>query len=196
MTNQKLNITTKFKFNNKNYIILVALVLFLFVSLLYYSYTFKLGYLGIANSIFYLFVPVLILFIILKNKDKNYKIFWTFLLIIFLYVLADKYFRLHLKLSRYFIDIVTIDPVILVNMLYVASFIISLLFFYKTIIAEFRNNPYWLYLFAFAIVLKVTSIFSDLMFHDITEDYLELFSLYFFSSSFLLILISKKGANK
>lgn len=180
----------KTDFGNRKSILIIFLVFALFVFVLFYSYVYKLGYLPMTTTLFFFLTPFLILIHVL-NKDKS-KLFWPFLLIIFLYVLADKYFRLHIKLSRYFAEIVSIDPVIFVNILYVLFFLVILSFFKEFLLAEIRENPYWLYLFAFAILLKIVSIFSDFLFHDITEDYLELFSLYFFSASFLIKLLDRR----
>lgn len=196
MVGKKPNRTSRYKLHNKNYLLSVFIVFLLFVAVLLYSYIFKLGYLGVANYLFYFLVPLIILLNQAKNKDRNSTSLWMYLFVAFSYVLADKYFRLHLKLSKYFAKIIPIDPAVFVNTLYVIFFIIILSFFYKFLITEFNNNPDWLYLFAFAIVLKVVSIFSDLAFHDIIEDYFELFSLYFFSASFLLVLISRRRINK
>ena len=169
----------------------------IFVAILLYSYIFKLGYLKIATYV--LFFPMLsaILVNIFKKNNGIYsKFFWFVLLAIFLYALLDKYFRLHIILAKYLVGMTNTNPVIMVNIIYVISFIIILPLFHKFLINEFGKNPDWIYLFILAILLKVASIFSDLIFHDITEDYFEVFSLYFFTAAFLLAFISNNSLKK
>ncbi len=72
----------------------------------------------------------------------------------------------------------------------------TMAFFIKFFIAEFIKKPDWIYLFLFAIFLKIIAIFSDFEFHNITEDYFEVFSLYFFSASFILASIAGKTYKK
>ena len=57
---------------------------------------------------------------------------------------------------------------------------------------ELKENPTWVYIFALALMLKIVAIMTDFMFHDITEDYFETFSLYFFLTGFLKSLDCKK----
>ena len=184
----------RLKFANGKRLLIIFLAFFIFVVILYFSYRFKFGYLKIANALFYLMVPLLILINTLKKNGKS-RFFWIYILAVFLYVLADKYFRLHLKLSVYFAELAAMDPVIFVNILYVIVFVSSLFFFKKFLIYAFKNSEDWIYFLIFAVFLKIVSIFSDFEFNDITEDYFELFSLYFFSASFLIKLLDR-GRNK
>ena len=142
----------------------------------------------------FFFLALLVLFInIIKRIGNNESVFiWLVLFIIFLYALLDKFFRVHVMLSRYFSGVISINHIIFINIVYVILFVAVMAFFYRFFINQYRENPDWLYLFAFALLLKVISISSDLIFHDITEDYFEVFSLYFFTSSFLLAFLNRE----
>ena len=172
----------------------MTIIFAIFVAILFYSYLFKLGYLRIATYSLFFLVLALILINIFNHKSYNFsKLFWILMFIIFSYALADKYFRIHIKLSKYLINVFGITPIITINILYVVFFIVVMAIFYKSLFREFKYNPDWIYLFIFALGLKVTAIFSDLIFHDITEDYFEVFSLYYFTASFLLAFINHRN---
>lgn len=174
------------KINNKKFLTSILIVFILFVIILFFSYIFKLGYLKIATTLFFFLTPILSLINIFRNNNNTLsRTFWAIIFFIFVYVLLDKYFRLHSILSRYFTGI-NMDPVIFVNIIYVIAFIGVVSFFHKYLSDQYKVNPGWIYLFIFGTLLKIIAIFTDFLFHDITEDYFELFSLYFYSASFLL----------
>jgi len=173
---------SKIIIKNKKYLVITGVIFILFIAVLLYSYIFKLGYLWIALKLFFFLTPILLLInIFRKNNNTQSRIFWTTIFFVFVYVLLDKYFRLHSILSRYLTGF-NMDPVILINIIYVITFIVVVSFFYKYLLSQYKENPVWIYLFIFAILLKIIAIFLDYAFHDITEDYFELFSLYFFFS--------------
>ncbi len=182
--------------NNVNYLVITLLLFFVFVGFLYNSYLHKLGYLNKSTYFFLFLILATVLLIIIKESSFLSKSFWIFIFASFLYALTDKYYRIHIKLSRYFHGSGNLTAVIMVNIIYIVIFITILLLFYKFFINELKKNPYWVFLFIFAIVLKIVSVFSDLVFHDITEDYLELFSLFFFFSSFFSVFILNNEDNK
>ncbi|MBI2558018.1 hypothetical protein HYW20_01740 [Candidatus Woesearchaeota archaeon] len=180
----------KFKISSIKYLTNIIITFLLFISILYYSYIFKLGYLKIATYL--LFFLIALLALINAAKAKNSKVFWLVLFIIFLFALLDKYFKMHIKLSRYFVGIANIDPVVLVNILYITGFIIVMSFFYRFFLREYKRNPDWLYLFTFAVILKIVAISTDFEYHNITEDYFEVFSLYFFAAAFFIPVITRR----
>ena len=177
---------------NKKYFGWTMVIFIVFVAILLRSYIYKLGYMPVAVTIFYLLTPLLVLLNLSKKDNEGIQIlFWGVLFTIFLFVLLDKYFSIHLALSKYLVGKVSINPGIAVNIVYVISFIAVISLFYKFLIREYKKDSDWIKLFIFAIVMKIIAIFSDLLFHDITEDYFELFSLYFFSAAFLLAFVQK-----
>ena len=173
--------------NNKKYFGWTIVLFIVFMAILFYSYIHKLGYFKIATTLFFILAPSLTFLNLSKEDNEGIHIlFWGVLFTIFLFVLLDKYLRIHLALSKYLADKVSINPVIAVNIIYVTSFIVVISLFYKFLIREYKKDSGWIKLFIFATVMKIIAIFSDLLFHDITEDYFELFSLYFFSAAFLI----------
>jgi len=183
--------------NNKKYFIIILLTFILLVGILFYSYIYKMGYFNIISNTFFVLTPCLILLNVSKKvKSIVSRFFWIMLLGIFLFVLLDKYLRIHIALSAYFEGRGSIPPVILVNILYVIVFIFVISLFYKYIIQEYKQDSDWIKLFIFAIFMKIIAIWADYVFHNNTEDYFELFSLYFFSASFLNCTLSKKNEAK
>ena len=99
------------KQNAKHYIEMILVTFGLFVSVLYYSYIFKLGYLKIATYALF-FIIIILAFINIFGKRKARK-FWIMILSVFAYALLDKYFKIHIILSRCFIKI-AIDQMVAV----------------------------------------------------------------------------------
>lgn len=179
-----------------NYLLWAIISFIIFVCILFISYIFRLGYLKIATYLLFFIILLVILINLYLSKGLYSTSFWVALFLIFFYGLANKYLRFHIILSRHIAGFIRIDPVILVNILYVIAFLMTMAFFIKFFIAEFIKKPDWIYLFLFAIFLKIIAIFSDFEFHNITEDYFEVFSLYFFSASFILASIAGKKDKK
>ena len=176
--------------NNRLHLISTIVIFLLFVSILFYSYTFKLGYFPKAT---YLIFSILIGLIIL-NTFKNIKnsisfLFWTILLILFVYAFVDKILHLHNILGDY-INLGAYGGT-MIQTTYLISFLIIMLFFNRFFTEQYNKNSYWLYLFIFAYFLSIAGVISDFMYHNKLEDYFELFSLYFFAFSFLLAYLSK-----
>ena len=147
--------------NNKRYFGLTIVIFIVFVSILFYSYTHKLGYMPIAATLFYLLTPTLVLLNLSKKDNDGISIlFGGVLFIIFLFVLLDKYLRIHSALSRYLADKVSINPVIAVNIIYVISFLVVISFFYRFLIKEYKQNPDWIKLFIFAVLIIVAGVFA------------------------------------
>ena len=106
-----------------------------------------------------------------------------------MYLLIDKYLRIHVKLTIYLLKYSAKYATILVGIAYLLALIVVLVIYHTYIQNQIKTNPLWIYFFTAAISLKVVSLFSDFLFHDITEDYFEAFSLFFFASAFLIALI-------
>lgn len=181
--------------NNKDYMIKVFMAFVILAMILYYSYRYKLGYLKITTYLLFFLALVAILINVYLNKG-SYRLLWILLFLMFLYGLLDKYLRVHIIISRRLSNFLHMDTVMFVNILYIVVFIAVMSFFGRLFIEEFKKNPEWIYLFTFAILLKIVAIFSDFWFHDITEDYFEVFSLYFFASSFLSVATKNNKTNK
>jgi len=162
----------------------------IFVAVLFVSYLYKLGFLQIAT---YGFLILIILALLLNLTRSEHgltsKLFWFLMLAGFIYVLMDKYLKLHIALSRFTAGYSRINSVILVNLAYISAFFIFLAFFYRMLRAEFERNPTWILLLIIATGLKIAAVFSDYVAHDITEDYFEVVSLYFYFSAFLAAYI-------
>lgn len=173
---------------------LLVIIFFIgFLSLLYYSYILKLGYLKITTYLPFLLILIAISYNISKSSNSTSVIFWIFLFFIFLYAVTDKYYKIHSRLSYNIPVVYNIPPTIMLNILYLIAFFIVMAFFNKLFISEFRNGRSWLYLFAAAILFKIIAIFFDFKYHDITEDYLEVSSLYFFFAAFVSTGHRKNG---
>ena len=176
---------------NKNYIRIVIMFA-AFVLILLYSYLFKLGYLKIFTYLIFILILMGLFMNFLKDNYRPTTLFWIILLMIFSYALSDKYLKIHEGLESYIPYFSSVSPAVAINIIYIVAFFIVMSFFYKFLFNEFKNNSEWLYVFIFAVILKIISIAVDFEFHDITEDYFEAFSLYFFLASFLLAYISNR----
>ena len=173
------------------YFITIIITFIIFVGILFYSYIFKLGYFPKVTYLMFFLVIILIILNVFNNtKNLNYFSFWTILFILFLYAFTDKFFHLHNLLGAY-LNLGT-DGGTIVQTTYLISFLLIIAFFNKFLTEQYKKNPHWLYLFIFAYFLSVIGVISDFVYHNKIEDYFELFSLYFFASAFLLILISKR----
>lgn len=176
----------------KEYLINIIIAFIIFVGILFYSYIFKLGFLNKATFLFLtLCIFTSIINIFNRSSFKGF-LFWSFITLSFIYGLIDKVLKLHIRLAEFIENYFIFNSVIIINILYVIIFIAVLLFFYKYLMKEFKKDPVWIYLFTFAIGLQIISIISDIVFNDITEDYFGLFSLYFFTASFLSAYIKTK----
>ena len=164
-----------------------------FLLLLYYSYVYKLGYLKITTYLLFLLILLAISYNASRSNNSTSMIFWIFLFFIFLYAVTDKYYKIHGKLSENVPIIYNIPPTIMLNILYMVAFFIVMTFFHKFFIEEFKNRRSWLYLFAAAIIIKIIAILIDFQYHDITEDYLEVSSLYFFFAAFIYSGLQNKS---
>lgn len=173
------------KMKDRTYIFCIVLVFILMVMVLFYSYVNKLGYLNIATWILLGLSTVLCLINSAVSKNSA-RLFWGLMAAGFCYVIADKFFRVHILIA----DSIPLfmHSTVLVNGAYVFAFFIFLIAFRSYLYRQFDKSPAWLYLLLFATLLKLTAIATDIMFKDITEDYFEVFSLYFYASSFLIYL--------
>jgi len=174
--------------SNKKYFGWTIVLFIVFVGILFYSYIYKLGYLKIATFIFLVLIPIILLLNLSNRKNTPVSTcFWLALLFMFLFALIDKILRIHIFLSQYVSATeITSDPVLVVSSLYVIAFILVVSLFYRLLIRDYKQDSGWIKLFIFALLMKVIGVVIDHITHDTTEDYFELFSVYFFSAAFLL----------
>jgi hypothetical protein len=182
------------KISNKPFLIAASILFIIMFSLLYYSYLLKLGLLNDAIILFLILCAITVflnLYIIRKDRKANR--FWFFLAVAFTYAFFDKVFRIHIVASN-ILPIHTFIPTKnIIDFTYIIGFIVVNLFFYSYL-KNTITDPTWIYLYVFAIFLKLIASFVDLSFPTRRfDDYVELFSLYFFTSGFLLKYINKKN---
>ena len=77
---------------------------------------------------------------------------------------------------------------VIVNIVFVVGFLAIFSLFYRYIFSEIKSHQLWILFFALAILLKIIAIGTDIVYKDITEDYFEVFSLYFFTVSYIAAL--------
>jgi len=169
---------------NKKYFILVIFVFSLFEGILLHSYIYKLGYLNITTNLFFVLTLIFVIMNVSNNKKNVVSIFFRItLFILFLFALLNKYFRVYIILC--FLDLINMDAIIFINIMYVTSFVVIVALFNKYLIKEYIQDTDWIRLLITAILMKAMAVCSNFFFHDIAKDYSKLFLSYFFPSSFL-----------
>ncbi|MBD3203556.1 hypothetical protein GF327_04630 [Candidatus Woesearchaeota archaeon] len=171
--------------------VIINIIFLLFINALFYSYIHKLGFLYFFRDLFFYLVLVVIFLNLFIKQDKINLIFFICLFATFTFVLLDRIFRIHVYLSGFVGSIGLLSPGIIVNLIYVFGFFMFLSVFYRQIFNEFKNDSVWIYLFFIAIIMKLIGIGADIIYNDITEDYFELFSLYYFIAGFVRRLFEK-----
>ena len=185
------NKSTMIVHNKKRVGIIVTLFVVL-VAVLFYSYEFKLGYLQKATYLI-LILALAAISINIFNAEiwKEAQLFWASLLIMFSIALIDKTFHLHNILGLYLSLKNPANAGAMIEIFYTMAFVCIIAMFYQFLISEYYRKTDWVALFLFAFLLWITSIITDFLYHNSVEDYFQLFSLYFFASSFLLAHITR-----
>ncbi|MBS3109975.1 hypothetical protein J4227_05600 [Candidatus Woesearchaeota archaeon] len=170
---------------------IVAIAFIILMGILYYSYLHKLGYLKIATYTFFILAGLTSVYNAFTWKTARGRAFWAIVSAALIYALADKYNKLHMILAfgiMPMIDGISLgDAKILVNIIYVTGFAFVMLFFASFIYSEYKAESDWLYLFVLAFAVKAGSIINDIVFHHgLAEDYMESFSLFFFTSAAII----------